>query len=154
MDITIPKKLEPIVKAFFADSPKTAKALIIQAAKAIYGINEDEEHFSFGSKKEIASEDLETVCSIMQGLQPKDMMEALYAAQIVASHMLGMKKLASVVTEDVRIGLKMLQFSNHALSQLQRKRNGGMQNITVNYNYAGTAPKSKCISVEEVVYAD
>ena len=35
-EIAIPKKLKPIVAAFFADSPATAKALIIESAKAIY----------------------------------------------------------------------------------------------------------------------
>jgi hypothetical protein len=48
----------------------------------------------------------------------------------------------------------LIQFSNKALSQLQKKRNGGVQNITVNYNYAGTAPRQKRISLEEVDYAD
>ena len=40
-ELTIPKKLQPIVKAFYAESEGVAKALIIQASKAIYGDDDD-----------------------------------------------------------------------------------------------------------------
>ena len=138
-EITIPKKLEPIVKAFYSDSPKAAKALIIQAAKAIYGFEEDDEElYSYRKKHVITSEELEGVCALMQGIQPKDTLEALLAAQIVASHLLGLRKLAKGCSEDQRIGLNLLRFSSEAINQLHKKRSGNMQNITVNYNYHGS----------------
>ncbi len=138
-EITIPKKLEPILKAFYSDSPKAAKALIIQAAKAIYGFEEDDEDlYSYGKKHVITSEELEGVCALMQGINPKDTLEAILAAQIVASHLLGLRKLAKRHIDDQRIGLNLLRFSSEAINQLQKKRSGSMQNITVNYNYHGS----------------
>lgn len=138
-EITIPKKLEPIVKAFFSESPRAAKTLIIQAAKAIYGFDEDDEGlYTFEKKHVITSEELEGVCALMQGIKPQDTLEALLASQIVASHLLGLRKLAKGHVEDQRIGLNMLRFSSEAINQLQKKRSGTMQNITVNYNYHGS----------------
>lgn len=138
-EITIPKKLEPIVRAFCADSRKAAKELIIQAAKAIYD-SEDEDDFSysFRNKPDIAPEELEGICSIIEGIKPQDTLEALFAAQIVVSHMLGLRKLSKKNKDDQRICLRMLQLSSEAISRLQKKRGGGMKNITVNYNYNKT----------------
>lgn len=140
-EITIPKKLQPIVKAFYAESAEVAKSLIVQACKAIYSVEDEDDGFSYRRKKDISKEELQAVCALMQSLKPQDALEALFVAQIVVSHMLGMRKLAKDGSyEEQRIGLKMLRFSNDALGQLQKKRCGGMQNITVNYNHLGTAP--------------
>lgn len=156
--VAIPKKLEPIVRAFFVDSPETAKALIIQAIKAIYGSDEDRDLVSDfrKAKHQTTPEEVEGICSLMQGIKPTDMLEALFAAQIVASHMLGMRKLATGHPEDLHVGLKMIRFSNDAICQLQKKRNGSMQNITVNYNYAGSSPTSTpmIIPLEEIERAN
>jgi len=51
--------------------------------------------------------------------------------------MLGMRKLSSSYLDDQRLGLKLLRFSNEAMQHLERKRNGGTQNITVSYSYHG-----------------
>jgi hypothetical protein len=142
-EITIPKKLDPIVRAFFADSPKAAKKLVIQAAKAIYGAEEERDILDYYSEKKhhvITNKDIEDICTFMQGIKPKDMLEAIIAAQIITSHMLAMRKLAMGHFVDQKLGLKMLQFSSEAMGRLQKKRSGGMQNITVNYNYNGTQP--------------
>jgi hypothetical protein len=139
-EITIPKKLEPIVRAFCADSEEAAKLLIIQAANAIYGNYEEETEIEtyFEKKHIITEEELEGICAMMNGFNPQDMLEALLAAQIVVTHLLGLRKLAKPHIDDQRIGLNMLRFSREAMNQLQKKRSGNMQNITVNYNYNGT----------------
>lgn len=136
-NITIPKKLDSIVQAFFAESPKAAKKLVIQAAKAIYGAEEERDPCDFSMKRqhEITNEDIEDICTFMQGIKPNDMLEAIIAAQITVTHMLGMRKLSTGHIADQHLGLKMLRFSMDAMQQLQKKRCGGMQNITVNYNY-------------------
>jgi hypothetical protein len=136
-EITIPKKLDPIVRAFFADSPKAAKKLVIQAAKAIYGAEEERDLLDYSMKSQhvISNEDIEDICAFMQGINPSDVLEAIIAAQITVTHMLGMRKLATGHLADQHLGLKMLRFSTDAMQQLQKKRCGGMQNITVNYNY-------------------
>jgi hypothetical protein len=141
-EITIPKKLDPIVRAFFSDSPRAAKNLVIQAAKAIYGAEEERDLLDYSMKKQhvITNEDIEDICAFMQGIKPIDMLEAIIAAQIVVTHMLGMRKLATGHSIDQHLGLKMLRFSVDAMQQLQKKRCGGLQNITVNYNYNGDKP--------------
>jgi hypothetical protein len=88
------------------------------------------------------------------------MLEAIMAAQITVTHMLGMRKLAKGHLADQHLGLKMLRFSMDAMQQLQRKRCGGMQNITVNYNYNGknTLPTSTIpiipLAIKETTNAD
>lgn len=146
-NITIPKKLDPIVKAFFLESPKAAKKLMIQAAKAIY--YDEKDSFGFVTKHhEITNEEIEDICTFMRGIKPIDMLEAIIAAQIVVSHMLGMRKLSKGSFEDQRIGLKMLQFSSESIGRLQKKRSGGMQNITINYNHNSIQPSIPIIPID------
>lgn len=135
--ITAPNALSPIMQAFHVDSEEAAHALILEASKAIYGSKEPELELSLSRDREITTGELEGITSLMKGLAPKDSLEALYAAQIVASHMLGMRKLSSDYGEDQRLGLRLLKFCNDAMQQLDKKRNGGTQNITVNHNYNG-----------------
>ena len=141
-NITIPKKLEPIVQAFFAESHQAAKTLVIQAAKAIYGSDEEKDHYNLltNIQHRVTDEEIEAICAFMQGIKPNDVLEAIMAAQIVVANILGMRKLAQGHNDDLRIGLKMLQFSMDSIGRLQKKRSGGMQNVTVNYNYNGTQP--------------
>ncbi|CDZ80199.1 hypothetical protein BN1013_00705 [Candidatus Rubidus massiliensis] len=128
--ITVPQTLEPLMQAFHVDSEEAIKTLVINAANAIYGSNE----LGFG-KKSISSEEIDGIVSLIKGINPKDALETLYAAQIIAAHMLGMRKLSSIFQDDQKLGLKLLRFSNEAMQHLQKKRDGGLQNITVNYNY-------------------
>lgn len=155
-NITIPKKLDPIVKAFYAKSPKAAKQLVIQAVKAIYGSEEERDPFDYSMKRQyvITNEDIEIICAFIQGFKPKDMLEALLAAQITVTHMLGMRKLATGHLADQHVGLKMFRFSTDAMQQLQKKRCGGMQNITVNYNYSGTQPIIPTIPIDDCDFPD
>lgn len=134
-EITIPKKLAPFVRAFSADE-ESAKLLIIEAAKAIY-TNQD----LIMGECFLSNEELEGVIAMMKGINPKDTIEMIYGAQIITSHLLGMKLLSRSYKDDQALGLKLLRFCNDAINQLQKKRLGGTsQNITVNYNYNGQGP--------------
>lgn len=145
-NITIPKKLESIVAAFFAESPQVVKKLVIQAAKAIYGSEEEKGRYDFETKYiPITSKELEDICSFMQGIKPNDVLEAIIAAQIVVTHMLGMRKLSKGSIEDQRLGLKMLQFSGDAMCRLQKKRCGAVQNINIHYH--GTKAESSSMAI-------
>lgn len=134
--IQAPKGLIPIMKAFHCDNEESANFLILEAAKVIFG-KDDNDFDLFNSKKDISKEELQAVTSLMKGLNPQDTLEMLYSAQIVVSHLLGMQKLSGGYCENQKLGLKLLRFSNDAMQQLEKKRNGGTQNITVNYNYQG-----------------
>lgn len=135
LEVTAPKAIAPLMQAFHVDSEEIANSLILEAARAIFGYAES--GLDVFSNRDISKEELDGIASLMKGLNPRDTLETLYAAQIVACHMLGMRKLSASYPDDQRLGLKLLRFSNEAMQQLERKRNGGTQNITVNYNYHG-----------------
>ncbi len=136
-EIEVPPSLAPLMQAFHVDSEKEAKMLLEAAAYAIYGREaEPENEFDILKKKRVISKDeLEGILSLMKGISPKDTLETLYAAQIVVSYMLGMRKLSQSYQGDQKLGLKLFRFSCEAMQQLQRQRSGGTQHITVNYNY-------------------
>lgn len=124
-NITIPKKLTPLVQAFSADE-NSAKMLIIEAAQDTY---------SLGTKN-ISNEEIEGVIALMKCINPKDTLEMIYGAQIIASHLFGIKLLSHSFKEDRVLGLKLLRFSNETMNQLQRKRTARTTpNIIVNYNH-------------------
>lgn len=138
MDLPIPKKLAPLVEAFYAESPAIAKALVKEAIGAIYGVKDI---FNQHRPTEL---DVEQVCALMESIKPQDTLEAIMAAQIVVSHMLGMYRLSKNHSDDQRLGLKFLNFSMDAMARLQKKRSGGYQNITVNYNYSPHQQAQDC----------
>lgn len=135
-EIVIPKKLAPLIKAFSADE-RSARVLIIEATKTIYATQE-----SFGMNSySISNEEIEGVIALMRGIDPKDTIEMIYGAQIIASHLLGIKLLSNSFHADQTLGLRLLKFCSESMSELQKKRSGGTsQNITVNYNYSGQGP--------------
>ena len=75
----------------------------------------------------------------MRCISPRDSLETLFAAQIVVGHLLGMRKLAESYSDDQKLGLNLLRFSNEAMQQLEKKRSGVTQNIVVNYSHNGQA---------------
>ena len=85
--------------------------------------------------------------ALMKAIKPIDVLETLSAAQIVAGHMLGMRKLAQPFEADQRLGLKLLRLSNDAMERLEKKRNGGHQNINVTYNNHGPSKQAIISSV-------
>ncbi len=129
--IEAPQALVPLMQAFHVGSDKVAKSLISEAAIAIYGKDD------FGRDRSFSKSELDGIVSLMKCIEPRDSLETLFAAQIVVGHMLGMRKLAEGCLDDQRLGLNLLRFSNEAMQQLEKKRNGATQNIVVNYNHNG-----------------
>jgi len=136
-EVVAPKALSAIMQAFHVDSEEAASSLIIEASKAIYGEKEKDYSFIGPEDRKLSEAELKGVSSLMRGISPKDSLESLLGAQIVASHLLGMKKLASNYCEDQKIGLRLLKFCNESMQLLEKKRTGSTQNITVNHNYNG-----------------
>lgn len=124
--IEAPKQLVPIMQAFHAESEELAFALILDAARAIMPK-------SYLDGEEPSEEDIGFVYDMMKGLNPKDSIETLYAAQIVVSHMLGMRKLGSTYRDDQCMGMRLLKHAKEAMDSLYKKQGGTNQNITVNY---------------------
>jgi hypothetical protein len=149
LKITPPKALIPLMQAFHVDSEKVAKALI---SEVINAISFDDNTLT---KNKSSQEEIDAIISLMRGIKPRDTIETLYAAQIIASHILGMRKLSSCYADDQRLGLKMLQFCKESMGQLEKKRNGGTQNISVTYNYRnkGNALSQTVIPSKELNHA-
>lgn len=136
-EITIPKKLVPLFKAFSAQE-QSAKLLIIEAVKSIYC--KEEGLYGF-SDKEPSKGEIEGIIALMQGIAPRDTLEMIYAAQLIASHIMGLRLLSNKFPGDQALGLKLLRFSNEAMTNLQKKRAGGIsQNINITYNHDGPGP--------------
>lgn len=135
-DITIPKKLAPLIKAFSVDE-QSARLLICEAAKAICGT---EDSYGF-EKSEISNEEVEGILALMRGIDPRDTIEMIYGAQIITSHIMGLRLLSHNSQKDQVLGLKLLRFSNEAMNHLQKKRAAGVsQNINITYNHVGSGP--------------
>jgi hypothetical protein len=97
--VQAPSSLIPIMQAFHVDSDKAAKVLIQEAANTIYGKTE------FGSRS-ISKDELEGLWALMKGINPRDGLETLYAAQIVACHMLGMRKFGRILHRRSKAGIE------------------------------------------------
>lgn len=119
-----------LMKAFEADSESAAKALISEVAKTIFGSSE------FG-ERQVLDEEIDCIIALMKGINPKDTLEAMYGAQIIVCQLLGMRKLTQSYPEDQKLGLNLLRLGKEVMQALEKKCNGGKQNITVNYNYNG-----------------
>lgn len=129
--IQAPKAISSIMEAFHVESDKVAKALIVEAATAIYG------KADWGNGQSFSKAELDGVVSLIRSIKPRDSLETLFASQIVVGHLLGMRKLAESCPEDQKIGLNLLRFSSEAMQMLIKKQTGATQNIVVNYSYNG-----------------
>ena len=129
--IQAPKAIAPIMEAFHVESDKVAKALVVEAARAIYGQD------NYYGKHSFSKAELDGVVSLIRSIKPMDSLETLFASQIVVGHLLGMKKLSDSCSEDQKIGLNLLRFSSEAMQMLIKKQTGATQNIVVNYSYNG-----------------
>ncbi len=144
--VTIPNTLASIVEVFSVESEEAAKILLKQAAAAIYYERKDEYSYR-ATPRDLTQEEIDGVYALMKAIKPIDVLETLSAAQIVAGHMLGMRKLAQPFEADQRLGLKLLRLSNDAMERLEKKRNGGHQNINVTYNNHGPSKQAIISSV-------
>lgn len=152
MHIPIPKNLDPIVQAFFAESPKAAKKLVEMASEAIYGSEYEKRTFDVDVKcKPITKEELEIICAFMQGIKPTDIIEAITAAQVVTCYMLGMRKMSTGHIEDQRLGLKMFRFVEDASYRLHKKRSGAIQHINIHYHGTKAEASSTAIPVQPLL---
>ncbi len=124
-EVTLPNALAPLMQAFHADSNKKAKELILEALSIIYAVDNGERRVA------ISQTEVEGILSFMKAINPGDTLETLYAAQIVFSHTLGMRGLVSNYSDDKRLGMNLLRFSNEVMALLEKKRRHGSPNINV-----------------------
>ena len=83
-------------------------------------------------------EDWDAVVTMIKSINPRDMVEAVLAAQFVALHLQGTKNVAGENYNIMGQSLQMIRLSHQALSMLQQYR-GKSQTINVNYNMLNQA---------------
>lgn len=138
-----PKALTAISEIFSIDCEKTAKDLLEKAAQAVYYENKSAVELDcFETTYQITKQEIDSVYALIKSIKPQDALETLAGSQIVVCHLLGMRKLAQPNREDQQIGVKLLRLSNDAMERLERKRNGGRQNINVTYNNSAPSIQS------------
>jgi hypothetical protein len=77
--------------------------------------------------------DLDAVLALVQGIKPRDTVEAILASQFVALHLQATANMAQENYNIMPYALTMLRLSHQTLDMLQRYR-GKSQTINVNYN--------------------
>lgn len=103
----IPKQLQPLVAAFSASSNSEAKALIFEASQLICG----------GTSKE----EVEGVLALIRSINPVNSIEAIFAAQAIASYLLGLRLISKGYKKDQTLGLRFLKHSSETLAKLGKR---------------------------------
>jgi hypothetical protein len=116
--LEIPNSLAILMEVFSIESEAVAKTLIAKAFAAIYFEKEG---------KDISKMEVDEVYALIQSFEPSNFTESLYAAQMILSHMVGIRKLTQPCKDDQRLGLKLLRLSNDAIQRLEKRRIGSQQ---------------------------
>lgn len=121
--VSVPSQISLLVEAINCDNQDAARLLVNRAMLMIYG----------PSVYDPSAKDIDAVIALIRGINPKDTVESILAAQYVALHL----KAMSIIEEDnyniIGQGMMMIRLSHQALNTLQQYR-GKSQTINVNYN--------------------
>lgn len=113
-----------LAEAFNCESNDAVRLLVLRAMDMIY---EKGTHHAWNNN------DLDSVISLIRGINPKDSIEVMLAAQFVALHLQSMATMAKTYINAKGQGMMLMRLSHQALDMLQRYRGKG-QTINVNYN--------------------
>lgn len=133
----LPQDASLNVPATYEVTSKLNKQFIRQALKASYKIKEPYSYTDFSGRRIIPTslvtdDQVELVMSLMQSINPKDSVEAALAVQFTVTYIHGMKDIQS--DYNGKKALEMFEFGHKALDMLQKYRNKGAQQISVQYN--------------------
>lgn len=123
-NISASNSIALLAEAFNCKSNDAAKLLISRAMDMIY---------EKGTHSAWSANDLDSVITLVRGINPKDTVEAMLAAQFVALHLQSMATLSKTYINAKGQGMMLMRLSHQALEMLQRYRGKG-QTINVNYN--------------------
>ena len=117
-----------LVEALNCENEGAARLLV---RKAMFVASDSSNHWP--KENAWSDEDLDAVVCLIRGIQPKDTIEAILAAQFVALHLKAMKCISRDNYNIMGYALSMTRLSHQALNILQQYR-GKSQTINVNYN--------------------
>lgn len=124
------------VPATIESNEVVKKSLFQQTIKTAYQI---EIPYSFTSSYNrerpyslVSEEQVETVSSLFQSIQPQDAIEAALAQQFIIVHLQAISSAKSGMSDR---DIKKFELSHQILDTLQKYRSKGAQQIQVNYNH-------------------
>ncbi|MEC7839047.1 MAG: hypothetical protein VX777_03295 [Chlamydiota bacterium] len=125
-NIPVPKQVSLLAEAVQCDEPKAARSLVIRAFDVINA----KDDFIIGNQ--VDDVEIDSVISLIKGINPQDTVEMILASQFVATHFQALAKLSSTNSTDTSHGMMLMRLSHQALETLQKYRSKG-SNINVNY---------------------
>jgi hypothetical protein len=126
--ICLPQQTDLLLQALRCDNQDAARVLVRQAMLMMYG------RPKYGARdKTWNDKDLDAVLTLIKGINPKDTVESILAAQYVSLHLKAMAIMADENNNTIGQGIMMVRLSHQALNTLQQYR-GKAQTINVNYN--------------------
>jgi len=125
-NIPIPKQISYLAEAVQCDNPEAARSLVIKA----FDVMNAKDDFIIGSQVDEVA--IDSVISLIKGVNPQDTVEMILASQFVVTHFQALEKLCSTNSTDTSHGMMLMRLSHQALETLQKYRSKG-SNINVNY---------------------
>ncbi len=127
-NVELPSQISLLVEAINCGNENAAKLLVKQAMLLSYDSSS-----RWPKENAWSDEDLDAVVALIQGIKPKDTVEAILAAQFVSLHLKGIETMARDNYNIMGQAMMMVRLSHQALNMLQQYR-GKSQTINVNYN--------------------
>jgi hypothetical protein len=115
-------------QAIKCENKDAIQLVISRAMDIIY-----EKNGEFSLKNSWDVKDLDDVIELIRGINPKDTVEMMLAAQFIALHLQSMATMGKPYINARGQGMMLMRLSHQALDMLQRYRGKG-QTINVNYN--------------------
>lgn len=127
-EVVIPSQVALLVEAINCDDENAARLLIHRAMLLTFNSSNH-----WPKENAWSDEDLDAVVNLIRGIKPRDTIEAILAAQIVALHLKGIETMSQDNYNIMGQAMMMVRLSHQALNMLQQYR-GKSQTINVNYN--------------------
>jgi len=118
------KQMNQVTEDVQLDYLKTT-CLLIERAFDVINMRED----VCSMDENILNATMESVMSLIEGINPQDTVETVLASQFISTHFQGSYHLAK---NNITHGMMLMRLSHQALEMLQKYRNKG-SNINVNY---------------------
>ena len=127
-EVAIPSQIALLIEAINCDDENAARLLVHRAMLLTFNSSNH-----WPKEDAWSDEDLDAVVSLIRGIKPRDTIEAILAAQIVALHLKGIEAMSQDNYNIMGHAMMMVRLSHQALNMLQQYR-GKSQTINVNYN--------------------
>ena len=122
------------------ENPEVIKLIIRGAIQGAYQLKTPSEPSSYSSdygKKQkplVSEEQIQFVTHLIEGLEPKSVIEAALASQFAITYIRGLEKAQGGYATDTDSTIRLFEFSHQVLEALTKYRTKGAQLINVQYN--------------------